>query len=114
MSESVGQDFMRAFPGVRYFRVAKIQKRFEMTKLFELKNVNCEKIVIHLFDYCTRVSRVYKEGSLLREPRDVLTFLLVVKLFSLAILLYLIQGGMLTRKDVVDGALTCNVLYLTT
>lgn len=29
-----------------------------MTKLFELKNVNQKEKVIHLFDYCTRVSRV--------------------------------------------------------
>ena len=43
MSESVGQDFLRAFPGVRYFRVAKIQKMFEMTKYLRLNNVKSEK-----------------------------------------------------------------------
>ena len=113
MSESVGQDFLRAFPGVRCFRVAKIQKMFEMTKYLRLNNVKSEKKVMHLFHNCTRIYYAYIRGSLKREPRDVFALLFIVEQLCLTVLLNLVYSGELAREDVVDRAFARNVLYLT-
>ena len=52
-------------------------------------------------------------SPLRQETGDVVTFVLGVEEFGAAVILYLVQRGVLAREDIVDRALAGNVLYLT-